>query len=101
MLTPIWNSLVQLQVWFLVTEYTTFSFRLKVMSQKEKVLFAVPEDQLCRTMPDQSIGNKLMGKVCSVFAYLCVHEIHETCHSVKFYFMKKSNFLILAGSGFY
>ena len=70
MLTPIWNSLVQLQVWFLVTEYTTFSFRLKVMSQKEKVLFAVPEDQLCRTMPDQSIGNKLMGKVCSVFAYL-------------------------------
>ena len=29
------------------------------------------------------------------------HEIHETCHSVMFYFMKKTHFLILAGSALY
>ena len=28
------------------------------------------------------------------------HEIHETCDSVTFYFMKKTHFLILAGSEF-
>ena len=29
------------------------------------------------------------------------HEFHETCHSVTFYFMKKTNFLILAGGAFF
>ena len=31
---------------------------------------------------------------------LALHEFHETCHSFTFYFMKKTHFVILAGSPF-
>ena len=29
------------------------------------------------------------------------HEVHETCHSVMYYFMKKIHILVLAASAFY